>query len=67
MIVYLKGSSAKSMDQAVKIIKKKMQREGLFREIKMRRYYEKPSVKRARKHAEAIRRARKIDRKKNEI
>ena len=40
-----------------------MQREGIFREMKMRRHYEKPSEKRAREKAEAIRRARKLARK----
>ncbi len=40
-----------------------MQREGIFREMKMRRSYEKPSEKRAREKAEAIRRARKLARK----
>ena len=37
-----------------------MQREGIFREMKLRNYYEKPSEKRAREKAEAIRRARKL-------
>jgi small subunit ribosomal protein S21 len=41
-----------------------MQREGIFREMKLRNYYEKPSEKRAREKAEAIRRARKLARKK---
>jgi len=40
-----------------------MQREGIFREMKMRRAYEKPSERRAREKAEAIRRARKLARK----
>ena len=41
-----------------------MQREGIFREMKLRNFYEKPSEKRAREKAEAIRRARKLARKK---
>ncbi len=49
-----------NVDQALKALKKKMQREGIFREMKMRRHYEKPSEKRAREKAEAIRRARKL-------
>ena len=53
-----------NVDQALKALKKKMQREGIFREMKMRRHYEKPSEKRAREKAEAIRRARKLARKK---
>jgi len=44
-------------------LKKKMQREGVFREMKIRRHYEKPSERRAREKAEAIRRARKLARK----
>jgi small subunit ribosomal protein S21 len=52
-----------NVDQALKALKKKMQREGIFREMKLRNYYEKPSEKRAREKAEAIRRARKLVRK----
>lgn len=52
-----------NVDQALRALKKKMQREGLFREMKMRRAYEKPSERRAREQAEAIRRARKLARK----
>jgi small subunit ribosomal protein S21 len=50
--------------QALKVLKKKMQREGVFREMKLRGHYEKPSEKRVREKAEAIRRARKLARKK---
>ena len=53
-----------NVDQALRALKKKMQREGVFREMKLRQHYEKPSVKRARERAEAIRRARKLARKK---
>jgi len=52
-----------NVDQALRALKKKMQREGIFREMKLRNYYEKPSEKRAREKAEAIRRARKLARK----
>jgi small subunit ribosomal protein S21 len=52
-----------NVDQALKALKKKMQREGIFREMKLRGHYEKPSEKRARERAEAIRRARKLARK----
>jgi small subunit ribosomal protein S21 len=52
-----------NVDQALRALKKKMQREGIFRELKMRQAYEKPSEKRARQQAEAIRRARKLARK----
>jgi small subunit ribosomal protein S21 len=53
-----------NVDQALKALKKKMQREGIFREMKLRGHYEKPSVKKAREKAEAVRRARKLARKK---
>jgi small subunit ribosomal protein S21 len=52
-----------NVDQALKALKKKMQREGIFREMKLRGHYEKPSEKRAREKAEAISRARKLARK----
>ena len=52
-----------NVDQALKVLKKKMQREGLFRELKRRKAYEKPSEEKTRKRAEAIRRARKLARK----
>ena len=53
-----------NVDQALRILKKKMQREGLFREIKRRSPYEKPSERKTREKAEAIRRIRKLARKK---
>ena len=52
-----------NVDQALKALKKKMQREGIFREMKLRGHFEKPSEKKAREKAEAIRRARKLARK----
>ncbi|PHP64617.1 30S ribosomal protein S21 [Zhengella mangrovi] len=52
-----------NIDQALRVLKKKMQREGVFREMKARRAYEKPSEKRAREKGEAIRRSRKAARK----
>lgn len=55
-----------NVDQALKALKKKMQREGIFREMKLRRHYEKPSERRAREAAEAVRRARKLERKRLE-
>ena len=53
-----------NVDQALKALKRKMQREGVFREMKLRRHYEKLSERRVRERAEAIRRARKLARKK---
>ena len=52
-----------NVDQALKALMKKMQREGLFREMKRRNHFEKPSEKKAREKAEAVRRARKLARK----
>ncbi|MGB6427767.1 MAG: 30S ribosomal protein S21 [Methyloceanibacter sp.] len=52
-----------NVDQALRVLKKKLQREGLFREMKRRRAYEKPSERRAREKGEAIRRGRKAARK----
>jgi small subunit ribosomal protein S21 len=53
-----------NIDQALRVLKKKMQREGVFREMKRRRFYEKPSEQATREKAEAARRARKLARKK---
>ena len=53
-----------NVEQALRVLKKKMQREGVFREMRKHRAYEKPSEKRTREKAEAIRRARKLARKK---
>ncbi|MBP0580509.1 30S ribosomal protein S21 [Labrys sp. LIt4] len=52
-----------NVDQALRVLKKKMQREGVIRELKLRKAYEKPSERRIREKAEAIRRARKLARK----
>ena len=56
-----------NVDQALKALKKKMQREGVFREMKLRRNYEKPSEKKAREKSESIRRSRKLERKRRMI
>jgi small subunit ribosomal protein S21 len=53
-----------NVDQALKALKRKLQREGVFREMKLRKHYEKPSERKARERAEAVRRARKLARKK---
>ena len=55
-----------NVDQALKALKKKMQREGVFQEMKLRRSYEKPSERKAREKAEAVRRSRKLERKRVE-
>ena len=55
-----------NVDQALRALKKKLQREGVFREMRFRRKYEKPSERRAREKAEAVRRHRKVLRKRLE-
>jgi small subunit ribosomal protein S21 len=55
-----------NVDQAMRALKKKLQREDVFKEMKLRRHFEKPSEKRAREHAAAVSRARKADRKRAE-
>jgi small subunit ribosomal protein S21 len=55
-----------NIDQALRVLKKKMQREGIFREMKLRRDFEKPCEKRKREKAENIRRSRKMDRKRRD-
>jgi len=61
VLVLVRGNN---VDQALKVLKKEMQRDGIFREMKVRRHYEKPSELRIREKSEAIRRARKLARKK---
>jgi small subunit ribosomal protein S21 len=53
-----------NVDQALRLLKKKLQREGILREMRQREHYEKPSVKRAREKAEGVRRSRKLAKKK---
>jgi small subunit ribosomal protein S21 len=55
-----------NVDQALRALKKKLQREGVFREIKLRRHFEKPSEKRVREQSESVRRYRKLMRKRLE-
>ncbi len=55
-----------NVDQALRALKRKMQREGIFREMKLRRHFEKPSQRRKRERAEAKRRYRKLLRKRLE-
>ncbi len=63
MQVYVRDNN---VDQALRALKKKMQREGLFREMELRRHFEKPSQRRKRERAEAVRRHRKFLRKRME-
>lgn len=55
-----------NVEKALRILKKKMQREGVFREMKLRRHYEKPSERKLREKSESMRRSRKMDRKRRE-
>tara|TARA_Y100001960_G_C14462407_1_gene722716 strand:+ start:335 stop:535 length:201 start_codon:yes stop_codon:yes gene_type:complete len=55
-----------NIEQALRSLKKKMQREGLYKEMKLRKHYEKPSLKKARQKEESIRRIRKLKRKNND-
>ena len=48
----------------MRALKKKLQREGVFREMRLKEYFEKPSVRKAREKKEAISRQRKLARKK---
>ena len=52
-----------NVEQALRTLKKKMQREGIFRVMKMKRFHEKPSEAKVRKEAESLRRRRKLNRK----
>ena len=55
-----------NVEQALRSLKKRMQREGLYREMKLRKYYEKPSLRKAREKEESIRRLRKLKRRNND-
>ncbi len=63
MIVTVRNND---LDRAMKVLKKKLQREGVFREMKLRRHFEKPSERRVREQAESKRRMRKLQRKRND-
>ena len=52
-----------NIEQALRVLKKRMQREGVFKEMRRRRFYEKPSKRATREKAEAVRRSRKLARK----
>ena len=60
MLVFVRDNN---VEQALRTLKKKMQREGIFRKLKLIRYFEKPSEKKVREASEAVRRARKLRRK----
>jgi small subunit ribosomal protein S21 len=52
-----------NLEQAMRVMKKKMQKEGVYREIRLRKFYEKKSEKKRRRQAESIRRIRKKNKK----
>ena len=45
-----------NVEKALRVLKKKLQKDGLFRELRMRQFYEKPSLKKQRKLKESLRR-----------
>jgi small subunit ribosomal protein S21 len=58
--------NSNDVDHALRVLKKKMQREGIYKDMKIHRHFEKPSEKKARKRVESLRRARKVNRKRFE-
>ena len=55
-----------NVDQALRVLKKKLQKEGVFREMKENRYFEKPSARKSRKKAEGIKRYKRAEKKRLE-
>lgn len=51
------------LEKAMRVLKKKIQNDGLFKRLRMKKAYEKPSVQKRRKQREAIRRQRSLERK----
>ena len=51
-----------NVEKALRVLKKKLQKDGLFRELRLRQFYEKPSLKRQRKLKESLRRIAKEER-----
>ncbi|SVC48106.1 uncharacterized protein METZ01_LOCUS300960 [marine metagenome] len=54
-----------NVDQALRILKRKLQREGFFKILKIKSNYEKPSERKKREKSENIKRAKKIQRIRN--
>ena len=59
MIVEVYGNN---VEKALKILKRQMQKQGITKDVKKSRFYEKPSLKRKRKREEAMRRRAKAER-----
>ena len=53
-----------NVEKAIRVLKKKMLKEGILKEIKRRQYYEKPSLKRQREHKENLKRCAKLKKQK---
>ena len=51
-----------NVEKALRVLKKKLQKDGLMKELRMRQHFEKPSLKRQRKHKESLRRSAKAKR-----
>ena len=51
-----------NVEKALRVLKKKLQKDGLMKELRMRQHFEKPSLKRQRKHKESLRRVAKENR-----
>ena len=74
MLIFLEGYKLaiqvtvkdNNIEQALRSLKKKMQREGLYKEMKLRKHYEKPSLRKAREKEESIRRVRKLIKQNND-
>ena len=56
-----------NIEQALRVLKRKLQKEGFFKEIKLKNTYEKPSEKKKRIKKENIKRAKKIQKMKNRM
>ena len=51
-----------NVEKAIRVLKKKIQKDGMMRELRQRQYYEKPTLKRQRKLKESLRRVAKENR-----
>ena len=49
-----------NVEAAIRVLKKKLLREGIFKELKLRKNYEKPSERKLREKAESIKRLKKL-------
>ncbi len=54
------------LEKAMRVLKKKIQNDGLFKRLRLKKAYEKPSAQKRRKQREAIRRQRSLERKRSQ-